>query len=195
MRTSLPSTGTPTVALTFDDGPHPQWTPAMLDVLARHGVTATFCVVGNQVPGREAVLARVIAQGHVLCNHTESHDYGLPALPVEQIRADIASVTARIQAEGGTVRIFRAPGALFEPSVLAAASAEGLTPWRWSVDPADWRTKDSNAIVTYVLDNVTPGAVVVLHDGGGDRSATVAAVDTLIPLLRSAGYTFVGLPS
>jgi peptidoglycan/xylan/chitin deacetylase (PgdA/CDA1 family) len=191
---TLPASSTPTIALTFDDGPSTQWTPAVLDVLARHGVTATFCIVGNQVAGREALLARVVAEGHVVCNHTENHDYGLPVRPAPQIRAEIAAATARIEAAGGTVGIFRAPAGRFEPSVVAAAQAQGLTSWGWSVDPTDWRVRDPQAIVTAVLDGVSPGAVVVLHDGGGDQSATVAAVEILIPLLQSVGYTFVGLP-
>jgi peptidoglycan/xylan/chitin deacetylase (PgdA/CDA1 family) len=194
VRRTLPPADTPTVALTFDDGPHPVWTPAVLDVLARYDVTATFCVVGNQVPGREALLARVVAEGHVLCNHTESHDYGLPVRPEQQIRADLQAASARIEAAGADVSIFRAPGGRFEPSVLAAARAEALTPWGWSVDPFDWRTTDPQAIVSGVVEAVEPGSVVLMHDGGGDRSATVAALATIIPLLQSVGYTFVGLP-
>jgi hypothetical protein len=96
-------------------------------------------------------------------------------------------------AAGADVSIFRAPGR-FEPSLLGAARAEGLTPWGWSVDPADWRMTDPRAIVSGVVEAVEPGSVVVMHDGGGDRSATVAAPATLIRLLQSVGYTFVGLP-
>lgn len=195
--TTLP-TGGLQVALTFDDGPHPRWTPAVLDELARHDVTATFCLVGTQIAGNEAVVRRIVADGHVLCNHTVSHDYGLPVRPPERIRDEIAGLTeqlARIVPEAD-VEVFRAPGGRFSDSVITAADAEGLTPWGWSIDPRDWQVHGDAAdtIVTTVLDEMEPGAVVLLHDGGGDRGATVAALAELVPLLQSVGYEFVGLP-
>jgi peptidoglycan/xylan/chitin deacetylase (PgdA/CDA1 family) len=183
------------VALTFDDGPGP-WTSAVLDVLARYGVPATFCLVGEQIPGREAVVARIAEEGHRLCNHTTSHDYALPVRSPAEIRGEIAVTTQRVSsaARDAPVTIFRAPGGRFEPSVLRAAEQAGLTPWAWSVDPQDWRRRDPDAIVAAVLDDIRPGAVVVLHDGGGDRSATVAALESFVPLLQSVGYEFVPLP-
>lgn len=187
------------VALTFDDGPHPRWTPAVLDELARHGVTATFCVVGDQVPGNEALVERIVADGHVLCNHTMSHDYGLPVREPDRIRAEIADLADQLDriVPEADVTVFRAPGGRFADPVITAADAEGLTPWGWSIDPRDWQADGSEAaagaIVTTVLDQIGPGAVVLLHDGGGDRQATVAALAELVPLLQSVGYEFVGL--
>jgi peptidoglycan/xylan/chitin deacetylase (PgdA/CDA1 family) len=186
----------PRVALTFDDGPHPEWTPRLLDVLARHDASATFCVVGEQIAASSDVLRRIHSEGHALCNHTAGHDYGLPARSPETIRDEIATVSDQIAqlVPDAEVTAFRAPGGRFTPEVVDAAAGLGLMPWAWSVDPMDWRTTETDAIVSSVLDAVAPDAVILLHDGGGDRSATVAAVAEIVPVLQSVGYEFVTLP-
>lgn len=196
VRVTLPPQGTARIALTFDDGPSSQWTPQVLDVLARNDVVATFCVVGDQVSGNEQVLRRIHAEGHVLCNHTMSHDYGLPTRQAERIRSEISATADLITAVVPDAELFafRAPGGRFDPDVVQTAAALGLDSWAWSIDPQDWNTTDSDSIVTATLDRVAPDAVVLLHDGGGDRSATVAALEEIIPVLRSVGYEFVGLP-
>lgn len=196
VRATLPPDAVPQVALTFDDGPDPVWTPQVLDVLDRHDVVATFCVVGDRVTGNERLVRRIHDDGHTLCNHTASHDYGLPARTARQVRDEIASVQAQLATAVPDARIvaFRAPGGRFSPDVVSAADALGLDSWAWSIDPQDWRTRSSDAIVGSVLDAVVPGSVVLLHDSGGDRSATVAALDEILPVLTSAGYELVGLP-
>ena len=196
VRATLPPEAVPQVALTFDDGPDPVWTPKVLDVLARHDAVATFCVVGERVTGHERLVRRIHAEGHTLCNHTSSHDYGLPARPASQVRDEIASAQAQLDAAVPDARVvaFRAPGGRFSPDVVSTADALGLDSWAWSIDPQDWRTRNRDAIVASVLDAVAPGAVVLLHDSGGDRSATVAALDEFLPVLTSAGYELVGLP-
>jgi peptidoglycan/xylan/chitin deacetylase (PgdA/CDA1 family) len=197
VQTTLPPGTAPRVALTFDDGPHPEWTPQLLDVLARHGASATFCVVGDQVAGNEDLLRRIHAEGHRLCNHTATNDYGLPARSPQKIRDEIVTLSSQISraVPDADVAVFRAPGGRFTPDLVAAATAQGLTSWAWSVDPLDWRTTETSAIVSSVLDAVAPDAVILLHDGGGDRSATVAAVAEIVPVLQSVGYDFVTLPA
>jgi len=196
VRQTLPPEQPPRIALTFDDGPDPRWTPQILDVLAAHGAVATFCVVGEQVTGREALLRRVAEEGHVLCNHTSTHDYGLPARDPERLESEIARVNEQITeaVPGVTVHAFRAPGGRFDDTVVAAARGLGLTSWGWSSDPQDWQSNEADAIVAAVLDGIGPDEVVLLHDGGGDRSATVEAVGELVSVLSSVGYEFVGLP-
>lgn len=196
VRATLPSDPVPRVALTFDDGPDPVWTPKVLDVLARHDAVATFCVVGERMSGNETLLRRIHEEGHTLCNHTASHDYGLPARPPDQVRDEIASVQAQLAAAVPDARVaaFRAPGGRFSATVVSSADALGLDAWAWSIDTQDWRTADRDAIVASVLDHVAPGSVVLLHDSGGDRSATVAALDEMLPVLTAAGYQLVGLP-
>lgn len=193
---SLPAATAFQIALTFDDGPDPRWTPQVLDVLARHDAVATFCVIGEQVAGNEDLVRRVISEGHALCNHSMTHDYGLAAEDAETVSGEIATVTGLLEQAAPQVDVtaFRAPGGRFGPVVVDQARAQGLDSWAWSVDARDWDGRGADSIVTTVLDGVAPGAVVLLHDGGGDRSATVAAIDEVLPVLASVGYSFVTLP-
>jgi hypothetical protein len=149
-----------------------------------------------QVAGSEDLVRRIHAEGHRLCNHTESHDYALPAREPAEITAQIEAATSRFReiVPDAEVTAFRAPGGRFSPAVVDVAAAQGLDAWGWSIDPRDWSSTDPEQIVSDVLDSVEPGAVVLLHDGGGDRSATVRALTELIPLLQSVGYEFVTLP-
>lgn len=196
VHSSLPPTTAFQVAFTFDDGPDPRWTPQVLDVLARHDAVATFCVIGEQVPDNEHLLRRIVNEGHALCNHSMTHDYGLAAEDANTVSGEIVAVTRLLEQAAPQVDVaaFRAPGGRFGPVVVDQARAQGLDPWAWSVDSHDWDGRDADSIVTAVLDGVAPGAVVLLHDGGGDRSATVAALDEVLPVLSSVGYAFVTLP-
>jgi membrane peptidoglycan carboxypeptidase len=177
------------VALTFDDGPSSH-TQAVLDVLAQHNVTATFCVVGDSVAANPEQLRRIVAAGHAVCNHSTHHDQ-LGRASAERVRDDIALTDAAIEtaAPGTAVPYFRAPFGDWGGSAQVAAEL-GHTPLGWSVDPGDWALPGPDAIVAAVLRQLTPGGVVLLHDGGGERSQTVAALRVLIPRLLAEGWTF-----
>lgn len=182
-----------TVALTFDDGPHPKHTEQVLAVLRDKGVTATFCVVGNQASTYPELVEAIAKDGHVLCNHTVSHDMSLRFKREGVIAAELDDTQTAIlrAAPDAEIRFFRAPGGNFADNLNDAAVARGLTPLGWSVDTNDWRKPGADAIRDNVLSHVHPGAVVLLHDGGGDRSQTVAALPDIIDGLVEGGYTFV----
>ena len=179
------------MALTFDDGPDPRWTPAVLDLLHRYRVRATFCLVGEHVTEHPELVRRIAAQGHALCDHTWSHDEHLPDRPQATIRAEIdRTYSAIVTASGGVrPRYFRAPGGRWSPAVVAEARRLGLRPLGWSVDPADWRRPPAALITRRVLDQVAPGAVVLLHDGYGNRAATLAALRDILPALAARHLT------
>lgn len=181
------------VALTFDDGPDPRWTPQVLTLLARFGVHATFCVIGRQVVAYPGLVARIAAAGHRLCNHTFDHDERLTARPVTVIEADIQAATTAIRraAPQAVIGLFRAPGGGFTAGLDALLPGLGLRPLGWSVDPDDWRRPGAAVIVARVLDHVRPGSIILLHDGGGERGQTVAALRQLLPALAGRGYRFV----
>ena len=122
------------MALTFDDGPHPGWTPRLLDLLAQHRVKATFCVVGENVTWYPELVRRIVAEGHRLCNHSMHHD-DLGIVPEAKSRADILAADAAIAAAapGATVPYFRAPYGDFGPSAKAGGKL-GHTPLGWVVD-------------------------------------------------------------
>jgi peptidoglycan/xylan/chitin deacetylase (PgdA/CDA1 family) len=182
-----------TVALTFDDGPHPEHTEQVLAVLRDKDVTATFCLVGAQVDSYPELAEAIVRDGHVVCNHTVSHDMSLRYKRADVIDAELDDTQAAIlrAAPEAEIRYFRAPGGYFAENLNRAASDRGLTPLGWSVESNDWRKPGAGAIRDTVLSEAHPEAVVLLHDGGGDRSQTVAALPEIIDGLADLGYTFV----
>lgn len=184
--------------LTFDDGPGP-YTAAVLDILAAAGVRATFCQVGQKVTENPAVTQRVVADGHTLCNHSWDHHSPFDALPPDALDAEIGQAqNAFLQSTGVTVKYLRAPEGRFgDPGgpVLQAAQRAGTVPLGWGVDSLDWRKPGPAAIVATVLTTVSPGAIILLHDGGGvDREQTIAALPGIISGLQAQGYSLLALP-
>ncbi|GAA4566066.1 hypothetical protein GCM10023176_15470 [Micromonospora coerulea] len=180
------STGDRAVALTFDDGPDPRWTPQVLDQLRAAHVTATFCVIGSQVKRYPELVARIAREGHQLCNHSWRHDINLGRRPVADIRADLLRTDKAIRAAVPKARIpyYRQPGGRWTPEVVAVARQLGMRSLHWSVDPQDWDHPTAQTIGKRVESAVRPGAIVLMHDGGGDRRPTLAACQHLIPELK-----------
>jgi peptidoglycan/xylan/chitin deacetylase (PgdA/CDA1 family) len=178
------------VSFTFDDGPNPADTLRLLDVLRRRHVQAVFCLVGDQVRAHPQVVRRIAAGGHVLCNHSLHHD-DLSALTPEQIRADLVETSALIRRAVPHARIpyFRAPYGSWGQSPQVSAEL-GMQPLGWRLAITDWEPPGTDVLVQRLREGITPGAVVLMHDGGGDRSQTVAAVDRIIPELRAQGWRF-----
>ncbi|WP_232832244.1 polysaccharide deacetylase family protein [Nocardiopsis sp. FIRDI 009] len=178
------------VALTFDDGPHPDHTPRLLDVLDGHGVRAVFCVMGDHALRHPELVREIVDRGHTLCNHTMSHA-DVSGWSPERIREELLATNAAIHAAApdARVRYFRAPYGAWGRSPEVAAEL-GMRPLGWRVDVADWSTPGTDVLVDRLRAAITPTSVVLLHDGGGDRSQTVAAVDRLVPEMESAGWRF-----
>jgi membrane peptidoglycan carboxypeptidase len=177
------------LALTFDDGPSAD-TPAVLDLLAKYHIKATFCIVGENATWYPATVKRIVAEGHALCNHSMHHD-DLGAMSDAKARADIEAADAAIAAAvpGETVTYYRAPYGDFGRTAKIAASM-GHTPLGWLVDPDDWTLPGASVIAQRIGDGLTPRAVVLVHDGGGDRKQTVTALTGLIPKLLGEGWQF-----
>jgi len=195
----LGSPDAPGVVLTFDDGPDPRWTAAVLDALRDLRAPATFFVIGEAAQAYPALVERARREGHLVASHTFDHPH-MTALSPADARAELDR-TARLL-EGlvdHEVLLYRAPYSAFvtSPAELAAqrvAFAAGYTYVAASVDPKDWSSRDAGAVAARVLAEVAAGGrVVVLHDGGGDRAATVAALRLVVPRLRAAGHPVVSL--
>ncbi|WP_431677974.1 polysaccharide deacetylase family protein [Kitasatospora sp. KL5] len=180
------------VALTFDDGPGPATRP-ILDLLREYHAHATFCLVGNEVERDPAAVRRIVAEGHRLCDHTVDHPQPLHSRPhdrqVHEI-ADAKQSILRAAGPGAEVPWFRAPGGDFTAENEQIAADHGMTSLGWSVDPRDWAKPGAPAIVANVQQHLRPGGVVLMHDGGGDRSQTIEALKQLLPWLQAQGYTF-----
>jgi peptidoglycan/xylan/chitin deacetylase (PgdA/CDA1 family) len=187
------STGSMSVALTFDDGPGP-YTSQVLDVLDSYHVKATFCLIGRQIHEYASVVKRMIDDGMTLCNHSWDHDESLGGKPAKVIAANLQrTIDAVHQIEpGATVAYFRQPGGNFTPTDVRVSELLGMRPLYWSEDTNDWRRPGTAAIEKTVLADTHRGSIVLMHDAGGDRTETIAAIKALIPQLR-AKYTLVAL--
>ena len=181
----------PLVALTFDDGPDPTWTPQVLSVLQEEHVPATFCVVGNTVAAHPDLVAREHALGETLCDHTMSHDAGLPLRPQATITWEIGQDAAVIAGTSGTPpRFYRPPAGRLSPAVVSTALGMGMRVLFWTIDTSDYLRPSPAVLIQRVLSQVTAGSIILFHDGGGDRSRTVAALRPLIQALRERGFGF-----
>lgn len=179
----------PPVYLTFDDGPDPVITPQVLDLLAAHNAKATFFVQGSQVQAYPELARRIVAEGHSLQNHAWNHPR-LPDLPQSEITYGQLQPTndAITAAAGVTPTCLRAPFGATSPTVYSAAASVGLEVVGWHLNPADYNDPGASAIAGHVLNNVSVGSIVLLHDAGsGDRQQTVEALATILPELAARG--------
>lgn len=185
--------GSRAVALTFDDGPS-GYTPQVLDVLGRYGVSATFFPVGYLVPGRADVVARAAREGHSVQNHTWSHAW-LTRLSSSGVAAQLNRASDAIQsATGVRPTCYRPPYGASSARVRSVAASAGLREVRWTVETNDYLRPSPWTIARRVLSRADGrGLVVLLHDGGGNRANTVAALPAIIEGLQARGYTFVTL--
>jgi cellulose synthase/poly-beta-1,6-N-acetylglucosamine synthase-like glycosyltransferase/peptidoglycan/xylan/chitin deacetylase (PgdA/CDA1 family) len=186
-----------TIALTFDDGPDPRWTPQILAVLRRHRVHGTFFVVGSRVV-RNAHLARQItADGHEIGTHTFTHPL-VPALPGWRRSLEYSATQGAVAyATGRSTRLYRPPYSSgadavdnFDMPALRETAHQGYRIVLSDLDSEDWRRPGTDTIIRRSMPEDGAGAIVLMHDAGGDRSQTVAALDRLIPRLRKQGYRF-----
>jgi peptidoglycan-N-acetylglucosamine deacetylase len=180
-------------ALTFDDGPQSPWTDQILDVLAATGTPATFFVLGERIAGREDTLRRMVALGCAVEVHAWTHTR-MTEQPREEVEHDIARTRELIHAvTGQRPRHLRPPEGRVSPDVLEAIGAAGLTPVLWSVHASDWERPGATEIGARILAGLDDGAVVLLHDAGGERDQTVAALPRIIEEIRARGLRPVSL--
>jgi peptidoglycan-N-acetylglucosamine deacetylase len=180
------------IALTFDDGPGP-YTPQVLSVLEQYHVPATFFEIGENIVDYPQYTQMVAAAGYPVENHTWSHP-DLATLSAGQIGSQIEQTQNEIRSLTGDVpTCLRPPYDDWNSTVLDQIASQRLTAMSYSIDPRDWSMPGVAAIVSGVVDAAFPGAVVDMHDGGGNRSETVAALPAIISDLESRGYTFVAI--
>jgi peptidoglycan-N-acetylglucosamine deacetylase len=180
------------VALTFDDGPGP-YTSSIIGVLRRFHVPATFFVIGRQVPLYRHVVGEEAHDGFEVGDHTWSHPF-LSVLPASIQRAQIVDAAAAVRRAGApSPRLFRPPYGSFSPTTLAILHSLHMLVVLWSVDTSDYLRPGVARIVYVALSGARPGAIILMHDGGGDRAETVDALPRIILGLRRRGYRLVTL--
>jgi peptidoglycan/xylan/chitin deacetylase (PgdA/CDA1 family) len=184
------------VALTFDDGPSPTNTPRVLAVLRHLHVHATFFVVGYLVEQYPQIIALERRDGMTVGNHTYNHPEVPPfaQLPSQLIQDEIALGAQSLTRVGIQPRLLRTPAGSFSRTVIRVATALGERVVLWSVDPTDWRPGvTARQIAARVLGAVHPGSIVILHDGGGDRTATIRALPIIVRGIRQKGLRLVAI--
>jgi peptidoglycan/xylan/chitin deacetylase (PgdA/CDA1 family) len=180
------------IALTFDDGPGP-YTPKVLIALDRLHVKATFFVIGRQVARFHTVLMAASSGGHVIGDHTETHLRMGALASADQYREIL--LPAEQLADYGLPRpvLFRPPYGSYDHATFTELKRLGMLMVLWTVDSQDYRRPGVRQIVEGVVSGAKPGAIVLLHDGGGDRSQTVAAIPRIVERLRAKHYHLVTL--
>jgi peptidoglycan-N-acetylglucosamine deacetylase len=180
------------IALTFDDGPGP-YTPQVVAVLEHYHVAATFFEIGIHIVDYPQYTRMLVAAGYPVENHTWTHP-DLATLPLSQLAFQIDQTQNEIRSlTGWTPRCVRPPYNDFDATVLEQIAERGLTTVSYSIAPSDYSRPGTEAIVQRVVAAAFPGAVVDLHDGGGNRDETVAALPQIITDLEAERYTFVSI--
>jgi len=196
--TGIPA-GSRKLALTYDDGPNDPHTLRLLEILSKHGVRATFFLIGRYARQRPDIAREIAQAGHAIGNHTFSHP-NLICASAAQVRAELQEgEKALYDAVGVHARLFRPPFGGRRPVTLRIARALSLEPVMWNVTGWDWSGKPSEYVEQKVKKQIRGGDVILLHDGshaafGTDRSQTVMATDRLIARCKSEGYQFVTVP-
>jgi peptidoglycan-N-acetylglucosamine deacetylase len=189
----FPTAPSNAIALTIDDGPQPEWTPKMLDLLAEYDVKATFSLIGIQVKEFPKLAERIVQAGHQLCNHTMNHPLDIASLSKRRVDREITEAHDRIgDATGIAPKFFRSPGGAWSHTIFHAAARHGMIPIDWDIDPRDWARPGTGSIKRAML-KAKGGDILLCHDGGGDRSETIKALRKVIPALKKRGLTFVPL--
>jgi len=183
----------PEIALTFDDGPDPQNTPAVLKILQSYGAHATFFVLGSQVQHYPGLTERIAQDGNELGDHSMSH-HSLRKLPPERLTYELRSTADLIkELSGRSPHFVRPPYGYYNSLVVQTAEKMHMQIALWTIDTRDWSGRSAQAIASCVLSQLKPGEIVLLHDGGGPRQRTIHALSTILSGLKLRGYRAVTL--
>ncbi len=184
---------TRSVALTFDDGPSP-YTQRILDTLQRGGAKGTFFTLGNQLASFPIPLQRAVAEGHAIGDHTWNHA-DLTKLPPAEVTSEMTDAsTALVSAGVPKPKLFRPPYGAFNDQTLATAKRKGMLTVLWTVDTTDYSAQSPEAMAQQVIAQARPGAIILMHDGGGNRTVTGQALPLIVRGLKRQGYKMVTVP-
>lgn len=178
------------IALTFDDGPNPRYTDAVLDILSEYGIKATFFVIGKNAELYPDPLLRAIREGHEIGNHTYSHPH-MRKLSREETEKEILSCQELLYDTFGVLpSLFRPPEGFLGQFEEEITSSIGLKTVLWSIDTRDWEAKPANKIVSSIKESIKSGKVLLFHDYISGKNTTIPALREIIPYLLLNGYEF-----
>lgn len=182
--------GNKVFALTFDDGPWPHSTRKILKILKEKDVHATFFMVGQEVTRRPEIAKEVSEAGHTVGNHSWDH----PSRPRDAAGQVNRTDAAIKKATGYASTTFRPPYGMLKNGLAKQAMKNGNPVLIWTADSADWKKPGASRIARNIINQASPGGIALMHDGGGDRDQTIAALPVIIDTLREKGYRFVTIP-
>lgn len=175
------------VALSFDDGPAARFTPQILDILQQHNTPAAFFCIGRNIEGNEEIMERMHADGHVIGNHSYSHDFWFDMKSARKMKSDLFAANHQIQEfTGSAPMLFRPPYGVTNPNLAKAIQQNGLIPVGWSIRSLDTVIKDENKLMERVTANIRPGDIFLFHD---HCEATVKILPALIQHIWAQGFT------
>lgn len=176
------------VAFTFDDGPHPQVTPRVLDILSKYGAKATFFMLGSEVNKYPNIVKRIASEGHELGNHSHNHP-DLTKMDYASVEKQFSGTRSLIeQVTGINTSLFRPPYGAINSNVISAAGNTGSSLILWSVDSLDWQSRNANAVYNQVMATVQSGSIVLMHDL---YPTTADALERVLKTLKDQGFKFV----
>lgn len=181
------------VALTFDDGPDPNYTAQILDILAKYNAKATFFVIGEEAARYPELVKRQAREGHEIANHTYRHHFRDGHSPTVLKRELEKSEKIIKELTGYSPSLFRPIAGYYDKEIVDTAVSSGYNVilWSWHQETRDWSRPGANKIVQNVVSDARPGDVIIFHDAGGDRSQTVKALDSILKILSENGYKCV----
>jgi peptidoglycan/xylan/chitin deacetylase (PgdA/CDA1 family) len=181
------------IALTFDDGPDPKYTPQVLELFKQHGGHATFFEIGYRMEQYPEIVEQVVQAGHELGNHSMTHQYenktGVKYMSLDIIKAD--QIIQKYQPD--RLKLFRPPGGYIDAALLQETKQLGykVVLWSYHQETKDYTLPGAQVIADHIIRNARNGDIVLLHDGGGDRSQTILALKSILPALKQKGFQFV----
>ena len=186
------------VALTFDDGPDPRFTPQILDLLKEYDVKATFFLMGARANAYPELVKRIKAEGHIIGNHAYWHPNLVEQADIATLEREVSDTEATLAGLiGYRTRLFRAPYGFLYEELVEKLRDMNYTVVGWSVDSLDWQEDPPEQITYNVISNIQPGAIILMHDGAewdGDRTNTIKSLRQIIPNLKKQGMKFETVP-
>jgi peptidoglycan/xylan/chitin deacetylase (PgdA/CDA1 family) len=192
------------LALTFDDGPNPEQTPRLLELLARHDAKATFFLIGEWAEREPELIRETVARGHAIGNHTYTHPT-MPAHGAKRIREELRRCREAVEASGESfstvdgAALMRPPYGRRRPGTLRTMREEGYVPVTWSITCYDWRAHTTTRAISRRGKRAKEGDIILLHDGSNeeptaDRHKSIESTEAILEHLAPKGYGFVTVP-
>lgn len=179
------------IALTFDDGPHPRYTPQILDILDEYNIKATFFVVGVNAKYYPKALQMIAERGHEIANHTYTHPH-VSRIDQEKLKREVEDCETEILSlVDERTKLFRPPEGMIDENMLAALSVLDYKVVLWNIDTRDWAHTPAPKISEHVINNISDGDIILMHDYIGKNSPTPEALRLFLPILIEKGYKFV----